>query len=587
MTAVSTAPSPSNPSRVSRPSLEIAGLDVFLLDAVTGMRRQILHQIDLTISPGQIVGLTGPSGSGKSTLGLAAAGLLPGASLFSASQWTLLDRNLTPAPGPRTRISARSVMARLGRVPPTSLFFISQDARSSLVPYRSVEWHLRRAAQSAGKTADRAKDIELLDRLGFTNPADFLPRFPRAMSSGECQRIQFAMACRIAPQLLIADEPFASVDPARSSRLTQELKAFTENGRSLLLISHDLPMLASTADRVAVLSNGQIVEQGPSSGVLDPSRPHHPHTADLLRSAGGAPYAALSTTAASGAGPTSDGVLCRAAGISKSFAAVSDHKASSRSSVLKNRSIMLRRGRRVGLQGRSGIGKTTLARILLGLLDADAGQIERFPESPHPWNQNFNQGAGVPQRPGRWLNPLIEALAPAPDASSCERKADLWRRMQLAYQDTDLVFDPAATIGESLAQVIRARRPQLCPSGAWGLADTLLSRFGLPSRLLRSPPRQLSGGERRRAAIARTLAALGYPQSHGGPPDPSDPAAQEDRILILDEPTVGIDVFLQATLAQTLIQAQSELNLSYLVISHDLTFVRRFCNEVIEWDAPS
>jgi peptide/nickel transport system ATP-binding protein len=569
------------------PLLEVAGLDVFLLDAVTGQHRQILNRIDLRILPEQIVGLTGSSGSGKSTLALAVAGLLPGASEISASRWSLFGRDAASSDWPATRLSARRLKARFGPVRPTSMFFISQDARSSLVPYRSVQWHLRRASEAAGKASSVTDDAALLGRLGFADPADFLPRFPRAMSSGECQRIQFAMACRLAPRLLVADEPFASVDPAIARRLNAELRAFTTNGRSLLLISHDLPALRATADRVAILHEGRVVEEGPSAEVLDESRNHHPHTADLLRSASNVPYPALSNVSSPDAAPQSNVVLCRATGISKSFAAASPPGGPPRPQVLSNRSLVLHRGRRVGLHGRSGIGKTTLARVLLGLLDADSGTIERFPEDPHPWLQDFNRKPGEQLSHGmRAIRRLIELLAPKAEDSGCERKAELWRRMQLAYQDTDLVFDPASTVGESLSQVIRAHRPELTSRDAWSIAGDLLTRFHLPLRLLLSPPRQLSGGERRRAAIARTLAALGFPRTPADRVTATTPSPHEDRILILDEPTVGIDVFLQATLAETLLQAQAELNLTYLVISHDRTFVQRFCNEVIEWDRP-
>lgn len=579
------------PARTSAPTasplLEVAGLDVYLLDAVTGQHRQILNRIDLRILPEQIVGLTGSSGSGKSTLALAVAGLLPGASKLSASRWTLFGRDVASSSRPATRLSARRLKARFGRVLPTSMFFISQDARSSLVPYRSVQWHLRRASEAAGKASSVTEDLALLGRLGFSDPADFLPRFPRAMSSGECQRIQFAMACRLAPRLLVADEPFASVDPVLARRLTAELKAFTTNGRSLLLISHDIPALRATAHRVAILHDGRVVEVGPSDEVLDASRAHHAHTADLLRSSSNVPYPALSNVSGLDSAPESQVILCRATDVSKSFAPASAPGGPPRPQVLSNRSLILHRGRRVGLHGRNGIGKTTLARVLLGLLDADSGTVERFPEDPHPWMQDFDQKAGEQSPRGfRAFRRLAALLIPKAEDSRCERKADLWRRMQLAYQDTDLVFDPASTVGQSLSQVLRARRPELTTRDAWSVAGELLSRFHLPLRLLLSPPRQLSGGERRRAAIARTLAALGFPRTPADQVAATTPPPHEDRILILDEPTVGIDVFLQATLAETLLQAQAELNLTYLVISHDRTFVQRFCNEVIVWDRP-
>ncbi|MCA9067608.1 MAG: hypothetical protein KDA84_01710, partial [Planctomycetaceae bacterium] len=149
---------------------------------------------------------------------------------------------------------------------------------------------------------------------------------------------------------------------------------------------------------------------------------------------------------------------------------------------------------------------------------------------------------------------------------------------QLVWQDTDLVFDPAAPVGESLREVYRAALPHLDKQTRWTLAGELLARFHLPERVLWSSPGQLSGGERRRVALARALAVFGYPH----PDAISKPTLP--RVMILDEPTVGVDVFLQAEIATILLEAQAQLQLTYLVISHDQRFVNRFCTACsIDW----
>jgi ABC-type dipeptide/oligopeptide/nickel transport system ATPase subunit len=161
-------------------------------------------------------------------------------------------------------------------------------------------------------------------------------------------------------------------------------------------------------------------------------------------------------------------------------------------------------------------------------------------------------------------------------ALSRRRRQDLWKRMQLTYQDTDMVFDPNEIVGKSVVRGIRRCNTKLGSHAAWQQAAELFRVFGLSSVLLHAPPARLSGGERKRTAIARSLALLGFPNGDG-----------TSKMLLLDEPTVGVDVFHQGVIAAALIEAQRLLDLTIVVFSHDHSFLTRFCDRLIGWPIES
>jgi ABC-type glutathione transport system ATPase component len=213
-------------------------------------------------------------------------------------------------------------------------------------------------------------------------------------------------------------------------------------------------------------------------------------------------------------------------------------------SVLRDVSFTLHEGERLGIMGPSGQGKTTLARVILGLEKPERGCVQLADTD-------------------RWLD-ISRAGKPA---------AALPHRVQMLYQDTDLVLDPAARVGDSIAEAYRVFHPRLSRRDCDRLAAGLLDELALPASMLQAYPYRLSGGERKRVALARSLAALGCPF----PAKPDEPW----RVLVLDEPTAGVDVVLQAVLARFLIWVQPRLRLCYLVISHDERFVRQFCDRAL------
>lgn len=513
------------------PAVDVRNLGVQVLDAVTGRYKPVLHGVDVCVAAGQALGITGQSGAGKSTLALALAGLLPASARVTADRWELLGRSLWGRAG--ESVSGRELARRLRRAAGRDLFLISQDARSSLIPYRTVRWHLARAAGTRRRDLDSLR--AMLVEVGFKDSDDYLHGLPAQLSTGECQRVQLAMAHRLPHQLLLADEPFASVDASRRALLAEELKRDVAEGHTLILITHSLALLRQVVDQVLVIDDGRAIECGPMADVLDVRKARHLQTQRLLRRASGGAYGGGTEPAPAAAAGE---LLLAARDLTKRFR---------QRTVFANRAIELRSGQRIGLFGVSGGGKTTFARILMGLTDGTTGQVVRFPE-----------------RSAAWQGTLTLAQAKA-----------LWHHVQLVYQDTDLVFDPAAPVGEALVQAYQAFDPGLSFGTAWRLAGRLVQQLHLPGEVLLAPPGPLSGGERRRAALARALARFGFLHATAPP--------ARDRVLILDEPTVGIDVFLQSVVAETLLAAQRQLRLSYLVISHDREFVERFCQRVYEW----
>jgi ABC-type glutathione transport system ATPase component len=575
----------------------VEGLSVSLWDSASGRRMRVLEDVSLTLQAGESLGVAGRSGGGKSTLGLALAGLLPDSALVEATRWTLWGADVLRG---RSRLSGRQLNRRVRSIAGRRLFLISQDARSTLLPYHQAGWHL-------GKSAKNLRSPEaghILQELGFDAPGDYLRRLPSQMSTGECQRIQLAMALQLSarlsspgrPFVLLADEPFASVDGRLVGRLAEHLRRHVESHNALLLISHQLSLLRKVTDNLVVICNGTIAETGPTPSVLNVAKSPHPHTSLLLALERCSSYehgaARLSvppvrcmfdnachlvdpelcvervpafrpctaeeplhqarcvlvphgrsaaTVRAEPTPPIRDAVPAKARqSPAEVVLVVGELQKALSGQRLRFPDLQLQSDERLGLLGPSGCGKTTLARILMGHVAFDSGSIHRF--------QNEE-----------WSGPV---------APGEQRR--LWKRLHLTHQDADLAFDPGATIGDSLVAAYQAFDKRLPRRHAWDLAARLLGRFHLPGRLMLAPPAQLSGGERKRATIARSLAALGW---FCGTNTPSLP-----RVLILDEPTVGIDVFLQGIIAAALAEAQQELGLAYLVISHDRRFVERFCD---------
>lgn len=454
-----------------------------------------VQDVGLHVAPGECLALVGESGSGKSTVAHALLGLAgPGAQVTAR----------------RLEIGGRDARAFTGQdwraVRGRHIGLVSQDALVSLDPLRTLRAEIAEPMRLHGTVgSDRVADrvIELLEAVGVPEPQARAAQYPHQLSGGLRQRALIASALAAGPGLLIADEPTTALDVTVQAQILDLFRAAKQAGKGLVLISHDLAVVAQLADRTAVLRAGKIVEEGPTRELI--SRPRHPYTRLLLDSAP-TPRAAPAALRSS--------ALLEAHDLRKSYGnRVAVHDVN----------LRLRAGESLGLVGGSGSGKTTVARLVLGLLRPDGGEVLLDGE---PWS-------ALPER----------------------RRRARRHRIQMVPQDPYGSFDPRWSveriIGEGLPH--DARRP--------GRVRELLALVGLSEEHLPRRAHQLSGGQRQRVAIARALS-----------PEPA--------VLVCDEPVSALDVSIQAQILDLLDDLRERLGLAMLFISHDLAVIRHVSDRV-------
>ena len=485
----------------------------------------VVHNLSFTLAPGKTLALVGESGSGKSVtarslIGLAGAGARVSARTLSYGGQDLLG------------LSERGWRRLRGK----GIGFVLQDALVSLDPLRAVGKEILEVlkAHNWGDRRSRGERvIELLDKVGVPEPRLRARQRPDQLSGGLRQRALIASALALSPGLVIADEPTTALDATVQAQILEVLQEIKARGDSLLIISHDLAVVAQLADEVLVLRHGVTVEQGPTEQVL--RNPHHPYTRALLdavpaehargtRLSPGQP--AVSGLPRSGADSP---LLLRASGLGKRYIGP-DHQSRQ---VVDDVSFELRAGRTLGIVGESGSGKTTVARMVLGLLEPDAGRVEFLGQ---PWT-----------------------------AAGSERVTEKQRRLHrrdisVIYQDPLSSFDPRWSVGQILADALDVAGFQAGQHAA--RISQLLEHVRLPAELATRRPLQLSGGQRQRVAIARAIA--------------SNP-----KVIICDEPVSALDVSVQAQVLDLLADLQASLGLAYLFISHDLGVIRHVSDQVL------
>ncbi|PRB63206.1 ABC transporter ATP-binding protein [Microbacterium sp. MYb45] len=483
-------------------------------------RREVVHGVSFEIAEGETLALVGESGSGKSTTAHALLGLLPEGGRVDGGRVLLGDLD----------ISGWSDRALRGiRGPEVGL--VPQDPTTSLDPVRTIGAQVEEILRLHGhrdRRSRRARAIELLDRVGIDDPDLRARQYPHELSGGMRQRVLIATAIALRPRLLIADEPTSALDATVQRKVLDLLDELQrEEGTSILLVTHDLGVAADRAERLVVLKDGRIVEQGSSEAVL--AAPADPYTKQLLADAPAfatgfrrpdAPPFLRDAAAVAAENPwaiVADGLVkeFRVAGRER-FRAVDDV------------SFRVRKGTTHALVGESGSGKTTTARLITRFHQPDAGTIE----------------------------------VDGDDVTHAKREQlrVLRRRIQLVYQNPFASLDPRQQIADIVAEPLvnfgvgsRTERRER--------ALALLDRVSLPAEVARRTPRELSGGQRQRVAIARALAI-----------DPD--------IVVLDEAVSALDVTVQARILELLTSLQAELGLTYLFISHDLAVVRRISHTV-------
>ncbi|WP_345442812.1 ABC transporter ATP-binding protein [Actinoallomurus vinaceus] len=472
-----------------------------------------VRAVDLTVRAGEIVGLIGESGSGKTSVAMACLGLLPKQAHVSAETFEVCGTDLVAADG-----------KALTRLRGSEVAMVFQDAMGALDPSmrvgRQIGEVVARHRGLKGKARQNAV-LELLRRVRVPEPEHRARQYPHQLSGGLRQRVAMALALAGEPRLLLADEPTTALDVTVQAEILRLLRTVRDEfGVGILLISHDIGVIAQTADRVAVMRDGEIVESGAVEDVL--LRPTSDYTGMLLGSVPKLGDRAGRRPAGGGTDPAG-APLFAVDGLSRSFRA--------RGRVVhavRDVSLRVGRGEVLGVVGESGSGKSTLAKMLVALDQPSAGRLEM-------------NGADY----GRLRGKRLKAFR---------------RAVQMVFQH------PAGSLNPKLRVVTSVREPLAAGGVTGGEArrriDEVLAEVGLPPETAGRLPHEFSGGQKQRIAIARAIAA-------------------RPQVVVLDEPTSALDVSVQAQVLDLLLKVQQAEELTYVFISHDLAVVQAVSDRVM------
>jgi len=485
--------------------------DLSVSFAQDGQLHPAVRGISFEIAKGETVAIVGESGSGKSVTALSTVALLPDSAQVTGSV-VYNGEEMVGAPE-----------ARLRRVRGNDISFIFQEPMSSLNPLHTLEKQLAESLalhQGVVGPAARGKVLELLVKVGIQQPESRLNAYPHELSGGQRQRVMIAMALANGPELLIADEPTTALDVTIQAQILDLLADLKRSeAMSMLFITHDLTIVRRIADRVCVMQDGVIVEQGPTEKIF--ANPQHAYTIKLLSAeAAGEPDPVpegaeeiASTRDLRIWFPIHQGLLKRTVGHVKAVNAAS---------------FSVRAGETVGIVGESGSGKTTLALAMMRLISSE-GPIRFLGNDIQKWKS--------------------KALRP------------LRRDMQIVFQDPYGSLSPRMTAEEVIAEGLgvhgvepgRNRRD---------MVREMMVEVGLDPDTMHRYPHEFSGGQRQRIAIARAMIL-------------------RPRLVVLDEPTSALDMTVQVQIVQLLRDLQRKYRLAYLFISHDLKVVRALSHKVI------
>ncbi|MBP0448012.1 ABC transporter ATP-binding protein [Kitasatospora sp. RG8] len=532
------------------PVLSVRDLSVTFADPRGGAPVHAVRGLSFDLARGEVLGLVGESGSGKSATGLAVLGLHDPRTTTVTGSIRLRTSGLGasgpgaseagPGPGGQELVGTDESVLREVRGGRVALVF--QDALTSLSPFHGVGAQLaemyRLHHPGAGRGEARQRAAAMLDRVGI--PAGRVRDYPHRFSGGMRQRVMIAMALMNEPDVLIADEPTTALD-ARVQRQVLDLlgELQREHGTAVLLVSHDLGVVAGRTDRTLVLRDGRRVESAPTALLL--ASPQHPYTRALVgaaltrESVPGTPLPTVDDPSPSFAfrdrtAPPADRWLIEAEDLSVRFPGRRRFPGRPGEPVRAVEGVTLRiaPGETLGLVGESGSGKSTTSRVLAGLQPATAGRI-RY------------DGVDVT----------------APDRALRRR---LSREVQLVFQDPYASLNPRRTVAQTLGTPLRLQTA-LSAEGRRERSAELLEQVGLSADHLDRYPHEFSGGQRQRIGIARALA-----------PSP--------RLIIADEPVSALDVSVQAQVLNLLMELRERLGVAFLFVSHDLAVVRHFCDRV-------
>jgi len=490
--------------------LEIQNLSISLPDG--GDRSHAIENLHLKIIENEILCVVGESGSGKSMMARSIMGLIPKRLKITEGKIKFEDRylnHLTPK--------------QLQEIRGLSIAMIFQEPMTALNPLHSIGKQIEEVLilhTSINKKERRNRILEMLSAVHLPDPQQVIHAYPHEISGGQRQRAMIAMALILEPKILIADEPTTALDvttQAQILKLIRDLQIEKQTG--VIFITHDFGVVAEIADRIAVMKDGQLVEENEAQVILN--SPKHRYTQELIRSVPDLKTPKLVDS--------SKPVLLKVDNLEKTYKRRRGFLSSSKSEIYAVNKIQftLREGETIGLVGESGSGKSTVARCILKLVSSDGGAIFYKKE----------------------------------DLTQMDRKSMMpYRRdIQMVFQDPYGSLNPRLTVGQMVAQgpIIHGEKK----IKAFQKAEEILDLVGLGPLSANRYPHEFSGGQRQRIGIARALAL--------------DP-----KILIADEPVSALDVSIQAQVLKLLGQIKQKLNFSMLFITHDLRVAAQVCDKI-------
>ena len=511
-----------------QPLLEMKGVKIAFASS-TGIVEAV-RGVNMTIYPGQSVAIVGESGSGKSTTAMSILGLLPGNGKVTEGQIIFEGEDIT---GFDNKDYEKLRGSHIGLVP--------QDPMSNLNPVWRIGTQVEESlkANNVVEGSKRKERVaQVLEEAGLPDAERRAKQYPHEFSGGMRQRALIGIGLAARPKLLIADEPTSALDVTVQKQILDHLETLTkELGNAVLFITHDLGLAAERAEHLIVMHRGRIVESGPSRQIL--KAPQHPYTKRLVTAAPS--LASSRIRAAREAGIESSELIAGASeerseeavisvrNLTKEFDIRGSRGDKKHFKAVDNVSFDLRRGSTLALVGESGSGKSTVANMVLNLLEPTSGTISYE----------------------------------GPDVSTLNSKQlfDLRRKMQVVFQNPYGSLDPMYSIFKCIEEPLRLHKIGDRKARENRVAE-LLDMVAMPRSAMRRYPDELSGGQRQRIAIARALAL-------------------NPEVIVLDEAVSALDVLVQNQIIQLMAELQRDLNLSYLFITHDLAVVRQTADDVV------